>query len=319
MAFLPFTTSIPNDPILPPPLQRNTAKALHSSHKLKSPVLISRRSSEKQGKKGRVKEGMKRGGIDSVRLKDKKRWDGCLPVQAYCASHVRETGLRSTGDRAESRLFTGARTRFPSSARCWPASNKSCCFLGKEEKGGTEASEGANKESQGRRERPRERRTESNERVLRRDYAAAAAAAAVVLVAVVAERGAGSRTPPRSNPDPTGRTHSMCRMGSSPPPRWDHPVTAPPTSRMVEATAGGGVGATRTLMNPSHRWAPSSNAYPSHCFVIESYATRCRFETGDGKVFRVTDGAALRLLVDSGQAAVSVDERPTLTAGGAVA
>ncbi|RWW00221.1 hypothetical protein GW17_00036819 [Ensete ventricosum] len=186
MAFLPFTTSIPNDPILPPPLQRNTAKALHSSHKLKSPVLISRRASEKQGKKGRVKEGMK---------ERERETRGVLRGVAWsaweCASHVRETGLRSTGDRAESRLFTGARTRFPSSARCWPASNKSCCFLGKEEKGGTEASEGANKESQGRRERPRERRTESNERVLRRDYAAAAAAAAaaVVLVAVVAERG----------------------------------------------------------------------------------------------------------------------------------
>ncbi|RWW79110.1 hypothetical protein BHE74_00012624 [Ensete ventricosum] len=287
MAFLPFTTSIPNDPILPPPLQRNTAKALHSSHKLKSPVLISRRASEKQGKKGRVKEGMKDwrwgvGGEKSFEKRERERereTRGVLRGVAWsaweCASHVRETGLRSTGDRAESRLFTGARTRFPSSARCWPASNKSCCFLGKEEKGGTEASEGANKESQGRRERPRERRTESNERVLRRDYAAAAAAAAaaaVVLVAVVAERGAGSRTPPRSNPDPTGRTHSMCRMGSSPPPRWDHPVTAPPTSRMVEATAGG---ATRTLMNPSHRWAPSSNAYPSHCFVIESYVCDC--------------------------------------------
>ncbi|RRT74062.1 hypothetical protein B296_00024291 [Ensete ventricosum] len=105
-----------------------------------------------------------------------------------CESRERD-GIAVNGRPSRKQAFHG-RTHALPFLRSLLASSKSCCFLGKEEKGGTEASEGANKESQGRRERPRERRTESNERVLRRDYAAAvAAAAAVVLVAVVAERG----------------------------------------------------------------------------------------------------------------------------------
>ncbi|CAL9768586.1 unnamed protein product [Musa acuminata subsp. burmannicoides] len=56
--------------------------------------------------------------------------------------------------------------------------------------------------------------------------------------------------------------NSMCRMGSSPPPRWD-PVTAPPNYLPHGRNHRRG-----PHMNPARHRAPSNDAYPSYCCLI---------------------------------------------------